>query len=235
MPPFTRQFVTSHNRRAFRRRSRKPRRTFPKRVMTVVNRGREKKFFAVTTAASGTTLTDTPQVTDLLVPVQGDGNNQRVGDILELQQLEMRWEIRNNDVVVASTTVLSHSTISRIIVFQWHNPTVPIAADILGSVADVINTFSVYLLNPQEKFTILMDRNVRLVNPGPKIDGINEISIPARAGGHLKVFQKRLSKKVIFDTGAATGRNKIYIMTMTSATTLGPEFFFQSRILYTDS
>lgn len=171
----------------------------------------------VETIGSTTTQADT---TGVVVPLtqmeQGlDYINNRVGDSIKLQKIEIRYRMTIN----SSTT----NTQVRVILFR----------DLDGygtapTIADVLQTVSI--LSPEnflkkDRFSILYDELVTL-DAGGDSSAVGDIHIPHE--GHVKYLGST-------SAAASNGKGSVYFLVLSNETSVNSPFFaHHERVYFTD-
>jgi len=164
------------------------------------------------------TVTDSGILYPLFSPVQGSAQAQRVGDEISYKNIILR-------MVAYAAGVPAGNFSLRMILFKWHPEVAlhtPVVADILHSfwTGDVAATCAPYVYEKRTNFTILEDR----------------VMIPRNNsnGSLIHSIHKKLRGKLVFQTGAATGSNGLYLI-LISDTSGGCSVVFQSRTFYKDA
>ncbi len=160
----------------------------------------EQKFRDVNLATLS--LTPTAVVTDLFLPSEGVGREERVGDQCSIQKVMLNYMLLPVDLVIPQVV--------RIIMIQWKEDSavdVPLLTDILTDTAtNPIISHTLHAM--RKKYTIMYDATHAL----PRCTAEAECKRVVR-----KIVRIPSSKKVRFNRSAATGQNKIFLLTFTNA------------------
>jgi len=164
--------------------------------------------------------TTTAIITPLFAPAQGVALNNRVGDVVYLDQMDMNYtcDAANSDI---------YSNL-RVMCIQWHNNSslvAPTLATILQTVSDGI--YGVLDYGYSDQFTVFWDERHSFsgtaTNPTASSNQGAKMVFPA---GTFK-------RKVIFNTGTTAGSNLPYMISFSdSAAAPSPNLIFKSRITY---
>ncbi len=160
-----------------RRSSRRPKQSFKKRVLSVMKSSAELK--EVVETSTDTSLTDASSFSETITnPAQGDGDNQRIGDRLEIKDLSIK----------ASVFSGTASGLVRCYVYQSMGDVLPQNMILLP------NDFYLKIQDSQSKYKVLYDRVISL-DPDYRSSYLFNIRIPV----------KKMGKKAIhFDAAAST-------------------------------
>lgn len=180
-------------------------------------------------------------ITDMSLVPQGVTQISRVGDTITLKRIDIRFQLESADS--ALLPIDNHGTI-RCIVFRWEDNS-SVAAPI---VTDVLTPYSAldYIVanynadNIQSgKVKILYDRLVTLFNQATYTGSAVAYyqSVASVQNRHVVLYGKRLGKKrVYFNGGGTTGKDKIYIMFISDSTANPhPAVQWQSLLTYSDA
>lgn len=141
----------------------------------------------------------TVAITDLSALIsQGDGYNERIGDELRMRSFEIRGRVAPKSTGAGDTV--------RIMLVQWKLPTTPASVDLFEDLATNGPTNSPYIVDElaRSNFKVLMDKTF-LVPAYAQINNRRDLYFSRTIKG------SRISK-VLFDAGATTGKNHIYIV-----------------------
>jgi len=181
----------------------------------------------------GTPINDVGLVSSLSDIAQGINANQRIGDSVDIESLECRWSLLVGDA----------TNVARIILFQWHNNTVPIAGNILQNTG-VDYVTSQYQGASQDSYTILYDSGpVGLAtNWNPLFCGsvklnTKDIASDAKSTGRVcQKFPSGFKKTIQYNPTFTTGFDKLWSFFVTDSTVIPtPLISFESRLYYLDS
>jgi hypothetical protein len=188
---------------------------FEKRVLDVLHREAELKFFSTTLGPAATDFTG--NVYDISNVGQGVTDSLRVGDSLDWEDILLRYS-----VVSADTTQLF-----RMILFSWaqnsaNPPATP--ASVLSTIGSVFGPLSPTVFDQSATVTILWD----------KLLCLNSVSVPNQCGTvYLKVPD--YLKRVQFLNGTTNGNNRIYFCCISdSGAVAHPTIQFYARLTYHD-
>lgn len=170
-------------------------------VRKMIEGSPEPKYYNVT-STSLTTLAET--TVDLSGISQGDGVVNRDGDMLDPTSLILRYRI-----VRDSGASTSSPDNVRVMVIQWHPDSAidsPVFADLLQNPSAAYVALSPLILNKNHRgmFTLLYDKvHFNLCD--------RSLGKEAHAQVETVLYPKR---KLKFNTGATSGRNKIFMLVM---------------------
>lgn len=160
---------------------------------------------------------NTGTITDLTTMARGTAEGNFSGDEITLAGWELRGQVRS----IAATSSPSYC---RMIMFQWRmddGAEAPALADILYNTStDPHCSFT----KESRKLKVLWDKVVNL--------DTQSIGQSAKA-----IFVRRFkgfNKKVTFAPGASTGKNKLYLLTISDLSTNVPSLEFHFRLHYRD-
>lgn len=167
-----------------------------------------------------------PVITDIFSPAQGNTDTNRNGDRSSLTSFWLDLYYTNSQTTIATSNAVNSC---RVIVFQWHPNTVPIANDIVIPTAvgpDTWSTTSVTNRDTKQQYTILLD----------KIFVLSFLDSMSRKTIRKWIKLKKAQKQVQFVNGGTVGTNKIYVMNWNDGTFLGtpPAISYSSRIFFDD-
>lgn len=194
-------------------------------VKDVLKKKVELKYNDQTTyaAAAGTALTDAPGVFGNLIQVaRGTADTERIGDQITLKSLKIWLRIWQPDPGAGATD----ENFARFVVFQWHSPTVPTAADIFQYPATVAY-LSPFKVDSNRMYTILYEKTFRTVSTGSTATQVLNLN--------LRYIRKTLK----FDGAVNTQPygDQIYFTIFCNtpiANVTPPKYALMARIFYTD-
>lgn len=173
--------------------------------------------------ASGTSLTDQPGAFGPLIQIsRGTADTERIGDQITLKSLKIWLRVWQPDPTVG----LIDDNFARIVIFQWHGPTVPIAADIF-QYPTTVAYLSPIKVDSNKMFTVLVDKTYSFISTAST--GTRAINI------NLRFIRKTLK----FD-GAASNQpygEQIYFSIFCNtpiASITPPKYALMARVFYTD-
>lgn len=154
---------------------------------------------------------DTPVLTALFTPTQGDSVSTREGDRIEPVSIKGKYMIQ----------MPSSTTVARVIFFQWkpdNNIDAPVLLDIIqDSAADAYTVVSSYIGSAVErkKFKILHDRIYNDPSGVANQVIIDELNIT-----------KFVNKYIYFNTGTTSAKGQVYMLLFSNinAAGTGPAF-----------
>lgn len=152
---------------------------------------------------------------------QGAASNQRIGDDIEVSYIQFKY-----DWFIADSY-----NIVRVLVFQWaldDASTVPTVADILGTASGAAPYNALLNFNNRDKYKILYDKRLLLQSTST-----GSVSTPFSSG---TITCRPSHKKMLYNTGATTGRYMIYTLLCSDSSAVGhPTISVIPRIVYRDS
>lgn len=188
-------------------------------VKSEIKKDREIKF-----VDEITTLVNVPvagQLFGMLNIAQGIGINQRIGDQITLEKIEV-----NLNVTAANSDIYSHT---RVIFFQWH----PNQALLLPTVAMILETptqtfQSFYNFEYRNQFSVLIDHTFSLTGTaGAPTDKSDNIWVARNLPIH--------HRKVEFAVGATTSSQCVYLLFIgDSAAVPFPLLQMVARVYFSD-
>jgi hypothetical protein len=182
----------------------------------------EQKFFDTKTYLQS--ATSTPAQDALSAVPQGDTDNARDGDAINLIKLWYKFECYIQGI--GGTNDFSNQV--RLIFYQWHpmsTGAAPVPANVLLDLSVAQSaTMSAYQWDNRKDYKILYDRTFNLSGNGPSDMG-------TMGTINLKNVQSR------FSNGSSTlATNQIYSMVMSdSLVATHPQFNLYTRVIYTDA
>jgi len=177
----------------------------------------EKKWFFLSLVTSP--IIDTGRIDPITDIPQGDTDQERDGDQLNIRSIEVNW-------AWAQPTALNDlSNLCRFIVFQWFPNTTPTIASILASTATTTGVLSPYHHDNRFQFKILLDVKTTL--------GLN-------SGNSAMIYRKYikgdLKRKIQYITGGIAGQNKLYVVALSDSTVAAhPNLSFAIKVNYQDN
>lgn len=193
----------------------RPSKSFSKKVNKVVMKSSEKKYWDVATTTS---VDLSGSITDLTAIPQGDTDQTRDGDQLQIRSIKGKAQIQ-----VADTT-----QIVRFIIFQWYMDTnvvgtAPTVGQILQSVGTGYGPMSGYNHDGRYNYRVLYDRTCFL-------DTTDKVQC-----GLQWFINKGLRRKIQFHGGATGGKNKIYLLLLSdSGAATHPAVIYYNRVSFSD-
>lgn len=185
-------------------------------VKKIMERDSESKW--AQGSINGVSIGVSPTVSLLTLIPQGSSVNQRTGDRVKVQHLELRYRIVYGD----------NYNYFRVIIFQWHPVSVPLASDILNSgVSGDIDPTSMY--NPQnsQQYSIILDK---------QYDMTNGSSTSIYAHNYSATLRRGYQKLMTFSTTAGvTSTNCFYMLAFSDSIAVAhPAISLALRTVYTD-
>lgn len=210
----------------------KPSKAVKKYVKRVMDNDKEDKYLDLAQIiAQATAATDTTGSVVLLSGMsQGLTFATRIGEVINAKSLEFRYDTRHGGGGAGLV-----DTMFRIIVFQdrqIRTSTLPLVADILETV--VYNSPLNHIMKNASRFNILHD-SLHQLSPISSVTGQSESSFQS-----IKKSFKLNNKIVYTNTSTGTERNNVYVMYLSSGTTVGtptnsPPINFYSRLIFEDA
>lgn len=162
---------------------------------------------------------DSPLVSALTFPSQGDTITTRDGDSIWIKSSHLKGYVQ------ADST--NPRAMLRVLVVQWleNSGTAPTLGDILEDTSFVDALNSPYKVNGKAEFRVLMDNRFSVSNLDTGIRSINK-------------FLKPKVRKIQFDAGATTCTGQLYLMAVSDETAAGglaPFLTFYHRYRYYDN
>lgn len=173
----------------------------------------------IQTDNASATFNTTGTVYSLSTVVQGTDYDERVGNSIKLQEIEV------NARVFMNTT--SGNTVYRVILFRDLDGygTAPISADLLeNGVASTTAPLAFKNFNKRKRFSILFDERGTLSPQGER--GVY-ISIRMSHDGHILYLGSTAA-------AGSNGKGSLYLLAISDETTNLPSIAFQSRVTFTD-
>jgi len=178
----------------------------------------EAKFFgAANTTLPSDAIGWTGNVYNLLQPVEGTGEDERIGTTVNIKSIAIRGELLCNDAIQSST-------VRMVIIRDWNNGGNVAGSDYFEGVGNALSPYQPYNKNNKGRFTTLFTKMFTLNNSGAN-------TLP------FKVYLNKLKKpKVEFQGPLSTdgGVGRIFLIFISGQQTLTPSVTFVSRISYTD-
>lgn len=171
--------------------------TLVSKVSKIIMNAAELKRYDVNSDVARDDLdNDTPILTDVFSPAQGNTDTNRNGDQLMLTK---RFRFESN-VICPDTGGLT-AVCARIILFQWHPNTVPLLNEVLIPQGGKYYTDCLYNMDTRHMYSIIYDTVFPVTGYGS-----------SKAGHVLRriIYQPRMQSRVQFVNGTTTGTNKIY-------------------------
>jgi hypothetical protein len=200
-----------------------------KRILSVIGRMAEKKYFDVSSAANNVTFNGT--IASLSDVTQGTTDITRVGDKLTMNSVELKF------FAVPGTATLY--SVVRLVVFLWRDDTTPTVNDLMQAGAGT----SMLPLSPLDhddraKRKILYDKYFTMTydNYGANQYGANAIKV-FKTFMDLKKWNLR-DRTVSYFAGGTAGFNKIWIFygsTNGTGANQPVSLSYYSRINFTDT
>ncbi len=187
-----------------------------KQVKAQIRRGAEKN--RDTTLAAVLLESDDVTITDLSDMAQGDGVGQRVGDEVQSAGLEFDYFIEASGV----------DACSRVSLIQWKQDSaagLPTAILLFTNSSATSAPLGTFDYANRKQFRVLYDALIPNGTEGPSVH-VRRVVIPA----------SEMLSKVIFNVGATTGFNKIFLIAWSSELVAGspPQMTFQANYTYYD-
>lgn len=212
-----------HKRKRFFHSKRKKKNSVVKIVKREILRMAENKYHDFTITAN---MVQTFNIQDTLMIAQSAGASTdvtRIGDNIQVTSLHIRY-----NVIASSTATSAHNC--RVLLIQWLEDTVPVAANILTNTGPGVACISDYNMDEFRKNGIL------------KILFDKSHSVSASIGGpaithHVNKHIKRFRHNLNFSTGGTTPNNgDIYLVFMSDTSTAAevPVLSYYQRVQWTD-
>lgn len=201
-------------------------------VKRLVDSESELKYIAFSSGAA-TSVTSTMNISNspFAVP-QGVTDSERVGDSLKYcGTLEFRYQC----VCAQGATGDVYDNI-RIVIFQWHPNSTPIASSVfLTGPSGSVDIFSTYSHDNRQLFRVLYDKTHCMVG---QVNAAITPATEAVSTGVIHAFipMKPAQKHTQFAGGGATGTNLIYIALVSdSSAATHPTITYQSKLFFRDA
>lgn len=195
-----------------------------KQVKSLIRHVQELKYHV--TEAIGQQISTTPTIQDLTAITQGDTDQTRDGDRLQLAgKIDFRFHLFIGD----------SSNVVRVIIFQWHPNSTPSAGQILlNGPTGVIDYLSTYSHDNRQEYRILFDKVYSLIG-----DGVADVSAYTTLTQIVRVYRislKKATKMVQFAAATVDGTNKIYILRVSDSNAIPyPLMGYQAKVFFRDS
>lgn len=166
---------------------------------------------------TGLVLGTTADITELTKITLGDLANQRIGHVINPTSLKFGYSKFNGEAT---------ALLSRILIFQWHAASVPVAANILEDTTSPFFAYSSYAQVGKTEFTILYDRTTTQIENNDS---------------EFQVFTNKLIsgskiKKIRYNPGAGTdGTDKLWMYSQSVATGSGHNLNGLFTLRYTNA
>lgn len=195
--------------------------TQKQQVKDIIKVRQELKFFPA--SKSGVAVSTTPTIDDLSAIPQGSTDNDRDGDRVRLETLELRGVLINADVT-------NHY---RIVVFSWFPNSTPVAGNILlNGPSGNVDAFSCYSHDNRQLYKILWDKFYFCAGNGGAAS--NPYTPTSEQPLYFRV--PVTPKQVQFAAGTTNGTNKVYILYLSDSGAIShPVIHYATKLLYTDS
>ncbi len=172
-----------------------------------------------TTLAAVLLEADDLTITDLSAMPQGDGIGSRTGGQVSCAGFEMDYFIEASAV----------DACSRVSVIQWKQDTaagLPTAVLLFTNSSTVSAPLGTFTYQNRKQFKVLYDALIPGGTEGPSVH-VRRVRIPA----------SKMLDKVIFNSAATTGMNKLFLIAWSSELVAGapPLMTFQANFTYYDS
>lgn len=163
---------------------------------------------------------DSPTVSALTFPSQGDGNTSRDGDSIYLKSSQLRFYVERNSVSGSDGTW-------RVMVVQWleNSGTAPTLSDILQDTSQYDSIHSPYLINGKKEFRVLYDAK----------GSVSENNGPDHTFRTANL--KPRVRKIQFDAAAVTCVGQLYVIYLSNQAAAGntPSIYWYARHRYLDN
>lgn len=200
------------NRGRRKRRTAKPTKNFARKVLKVVKRTQEKKFYPF---ANSTTVSSVGYLLDLTTIPQGDTDTTRDGDMLRVSSIQVNFAWAAADAY----------NICRMVMFQWMPASSPGSPPALADIfADTTNAvISTFAHDTRKSYRILLDRTC-------VVDADDPMKI-------CKMYvYKKFMRNIQYAGGTTTGRGNIYVWLVTdSGAVTHPAVTWSGKTNFTDS
>lgn len=190
-------------------------------IKRIAKSGKEKNYFD--TVSSSSAVSTTATVTKLTGIGQGDGQGQRLGDVVEMTSVEFNYSLATDAGASAGTL-----NTGRILIIKWlvdDTDTSPLIGDILENGAST--SFGPFVGDQadRKKFQVIYDNHHLLtVRDGPRCAVV--------------VDKNRISckgQKIYFDNAATTGKGHYYLVTCgnnpVGANDMNLNYYFRMRYI----
>lgn len=155
----------------------------------------ETKYVNVNVVSSVTT---TPVISFLNTVAQGTTDQTRVGDVIKITSIWMRFLLTVGDTI----------QFVRLILFQWHPGTTPVAGDILQDTSNPTN--SPYNVDAKPSYRILWDRTFPMSTTGDTAVRVITYN-----------FRKAIRKTTFFAGSSTSAQENLYLFSA-SDSGIGP-------------
>lgn len=190
-------------------------------VQRIVESNAEEKYYPANTNL--VTLSATPVLFDLVIPIVGGLDTERIGDKIKVKRMHIRGGIGPGD----------EFGLVRVIFFQWFPNSIPTAGSILlTGPSGNIDQFSQYSHDLRDEFSILSDITYHLEGNGTA----NTAPYTSNSQYLFNFTLKPTNRDVQFLGSGTTGTNKIWWLGLSDSTAVpNPFISFQAKTLFTDS
>jgi len=171
-------------------------------------------------AVQNITPSTTASLLAIFAPAQGVALNQRTGDVIYYQQMEMIYTCNAANADIYSSL--------RVMLFQWHpnsNLIAPTAADILQTVTEGI--YAVVDYGYSNQFIIFYDQLHAFAGTATNPSASSNQAV------HKVFGANSVTRKVLFAPGTNAGSNILFLLTVSdSAVAPTPNLNFKFRVTY---
>lgn len=195
-----------------------------KQVKSLIRNVQELKYHV--TNASAVALSSSPALRDISAVAQGDTDQTRDGDRLQLcGKIDFHFSL-----LIADTT-----NIIRITWFQWKPGTTPAASDIyLNGPSGAIDVYSTYSHDNRQMYRILSDKMYNMVGNAATAQTCNTTT--TQIVRKQRINLKKVRKMVQYGGGGTDGTNKIYFFVFSdSALVTHPLITYSTKLFFRDS
>lgn len=201
-------------------------------VQNIIHRNQELKYVYFTAAA--TAVNSTPLFAAGQFDVaQGVTDQDRIGDSIDwCGTTELRIQVVNGQGATADT----YNNV-RLIVFQWHPNSVPVAANLLlNGPSGAPDIYSALNHDNRQQYLVLFDKTWKTVGPSNNtlVQGPNT-NATTTGIMHYRISLKRATKHVQYVAGSLTATNRLWTMFVSdSALATHPSVAYTFKSFYRD-
>lgn len=207
-----------------------------KQVKNLIRNVQELKFFGWNSVSAPVTNVGNLTGVPFDVP-QGDTDQTRDGDKLQwCGNIDFRMQVVNG---LGATADVYNNV--RVVIFQWHPNSAPVAGNILLTGAGgggIVDIYSNYSHDFRQEYKILFDKVFNTIGPGSNVAVSNGPITEKTTTGLLKfkISTKKASKNVQYSNGGLSATNRIYILTISdSSLVTHPTIAYSMKTFYRDS
>jgi len=185
--------------------SKKQKQNIRKIVRKEIKSSAEEKFIDVNLATL--TINATAVLTDLFLPLEGPGRENRIGDVCSYKSIEFAYSLQPISAVNAQMV--------RVMLIQWK----PDSASNAIGIDQILTDTAVNKILSHHQHALRTQYNVLY-------DVVHTLGVVTPEAESRRVYRRVVrippTKKVYFNRSATTGKNKVYLLTVSDITPAAP-------------